>query len=138
MRSAAERAPSDVRVDEALATLHTLLARAAEDGLLFVEELRAALGEVELTEVHLEDLLVSLHEQGIALVTKNERFPPALGVAGDGASEDEQTREPELDIAAEPASDSLERYLRQISRIALLTASQEVVLAKRVERGDLS
>jgi RNA polymerase primary sigma factor len=45
--------------------------------------------------------------------------------------------EPELDVAIEPSLDSLRQYLRSIGDIEVLTAAQEVALAKRIERGDL-
>ena len=45
-------------------------------------------------------------------------------------------RTAELDLTVEPSLDSLRLYLRQIGRVPLLTAEQEVSLAKRIERGD--
>src|SRR5438445_503183 len=38
----------------------------------------------------------------------------------------------------EPALDSLRLYLREIGKVPLLTADQEVYLAKRIERGDMA
>ena len=43
----------------------------------------------------------------------------------------------ELDLTVEPSLDSLRLYLRSIGRVALLTAAEEVALAKRIERGDI-
>ena len=45
---------------------------------------------------------------------------------------------PELDLSVEPSLDSLRLYLREIGRVPLLTAEQEVYLAKRIERGDMA
>jgi RNA polymerase primary sigma factor len=42
-----------------------------------------------------------------------------------------------LDLTIEPSLDSLRLYLRSIGRVDLLTAEQEVELAKRIERGDM-
>jgi RNA polymerase primary sigma factor len=47
------------------------------------------------------------------------------------------TTVPAVDVTVEPSADSLRLYLRSIGRISLLTADQEVDLAKRIERGDL-
>ena len=44
---------------------------------------------------------------------------------------------PKLDLSVEPSLDSLRLYLREIGKVPLLTASQEVALAKRIERGDM-
>jgi len=44
--------------------------------------------------------------------------------------------EPAVAAAHDAFTDSLQLYLQEISKIALLTAAQEVALAKRIERGD--
>src|ERR687895_43368 len=43
----------------------------------------------------------------------------------------------QFDLTVEPSLDSLRLYLRSIGRVDLLTADQEVFLAKRIERGDM-
>jgi RNA polymerase primary sigma factor len=43
----------------------------------------------------------------------------------------------EVDLAVEPSLDSLRLYLGSIGRVPLLTAEEEVTLAKRIERGDI-
>ncbi|HWX75398.1 MAG TPA: sigma-70 family RNA polymerase sigma factor [Solirubrobacteraceae bacterium] len=48
-----------------------------------------------------------------------------------------QKRE-DLDGSIEPSLDSLRLYLRAIGRVPLLTAEEEVYLAKRIERGDVA
>jgi RNA polymerase primary sigma factor len=50
----------------------------------------------------------------------------------------EELRRAEVDIGVEPSLDSLRLYLRSIGRVPLLTAEEEVCLAKRIERGDVS
>src|SRR6202000_1867442 len=54
---------------------------------------------------------------------------------GDGATG--APKKEELDLTVEPSLDSLRLYLRSIGRVDLLTAAQEVELAKRIERGDM-
>src|SRR5450631_1291416 len=44
----------------------------------------------------------------------------------------------ELDLSVEPSLDSLRLYLRAIGRVPLLSAEEEVSLAKRIERGDIA
>ena len=51
--------------------------------------------------------------------------------------EDEKVT-PKLDLSHEPSLDSLRLYLREIGKVPLLTAGQEVALAKRIERGDMT
>jgi RNA polymerase primary sigma factor len=50
----------------------------------------------------------------------------------------EELRKTEVDLSVEPSLDSLRLYLRSIGRVPLLTAEEEVCLAKRIERGDVS
>jgi RNA polymerase primary sigma factor len=50
----------------------------------------------------------------------------------------EELRKAEADISTEPSLDSLRLYLRSIGRVPLLTAEEEVCLAKRIERGDVT
>ena len=50
----------------------------------------------------------------------------------------EELKRPELDLTVEPSLDSLRLYLRSIGRVPLLSAGEEVSLAKRIERGDTS
>ncbi len=50
----------------------------------------------------------------------------------------EEIRRAELDLGAEPSIDSLRLYLRSIGRVPLLSAEEEVCLAKRIERGDVA
>jgi RNA polymerase primary sigma factor len=47
-------------------------------------------------------------------------------------------KRPEVDLTVEPSLDSLRLYLRSIGRVPLLSADEEVLLAKRIERGDVA
>jgi RNA polymerase primary sigma factor len=50
----------------------------------------------------------------------------------------EELKRPEVDLTVEPSLDSLRLYLRSIGRVPLLSAEEEVSLAKRIERGDIA
>jgi RNA polymerase primary sigma factor len=58
--------------------------------------------------------------------------------AGELQARLEELRRPEVDLSVEPSLDSLRLYLRAIGRVPLLTAEEEVSLAKRIERGDIA
>jgi RNA polymerase primary sigma factor len=49
-----------------------------------------------------------------------------------------ELRKAEVDLSVEPSLDSLRLYLHSIGRVPLLSAEQEVALAKRIERGDVA
>ena len=50
----------------------------------------------------------------------------------------EELRKADVELGAEPSLDSLRLYLRSIGRVPLLSAEEEVCLAKRIERGDVA
>jgi RNA polymerase primary sigma factor len=58
--------------------------------------------------------------------------------APDPAGFDSHEEEPDLEVEASPGptEDTVGLYLREISRVPLLTAAEEVSLAKALERGD--
>jgi RNA polymerase primary sigma factor len=58
--------------------------------------------------------------------------------AGNGASGSASAKSAEVDLGSEPSLDSLGLYLRAIRRVSLLTAAQEIDLAARIERGDMT
>jgi RNA polymerase primary sigma factor len=114
--------------------LPRLVADGLEKGFLTYDEIAAALEDVELTREQTEDLYTYLAERSIDLLEgeQHKQRPdgqPAL-------VEDEAKAPPKLDLSVEASLDSLQLYLREIGRVPLLTADQEVYLAKRVERGD--
>jgi RNA polymerase primary sigma factor len=63
-----------------------------------------------------------------------------LAIVADRATgaEADALREVEVDLTVEPSLDSLRLHLRSIGRVPLLSAEEEVELAKRIERGDLA
>jgi RNA polymerase primary sigma factor len=104
-------------------------------GYLTFEEITATFEEVELTKEQIVELHAHLQENGVEIVASDDRPPGLIEIAGDGAQP--APRKPQIDLTVEPSLDSLRLYLRSIGRVELLTADQEVFLAKRIERGDM-
>ena len=130
--------------------LGALIAEGQERGFLTIEQITSCLNEVEVTKEQVSELHQHLDEQGIAIVHADgkavrpgaDRNDAAVddrrsGVAEGAASAREPRKRPEIDLTVEPSLDSLRLYLRAIGRVSLLTAAQEVSLAKRIERGDM-
>jgi RNA polymerase primary sigma factor len=116
--------------------LQRLVAEGVEKGFLSSDEIAAALEDVELTREQIDDFYTDLVDRSIELVEGEQHlYPPHEQAA---AGEDEAKAAPKLDLSVEGSLDSLRLYLREIGRVPLLTADQEVWLAKRVERGDLA
>ena len=116
--------------------LRTVIAESRERGYVTPEEVAAPLEDVEPSREQIIDLHQYLSENGIEIVSEEE----ARSNAQDAQSPREAIQVPkkvELDLTVEPSLDSLRLYLRSIGRVDLLTAEQEVMLAKRIERGDM-
>jgi RNA polymerase primary sigma factor len=114
--------------------LHKLVTEGQEKGVLTYDEIVAGLDEVDLTKEQIEDFYTCLIDHGIELVEGIEhKAPPHEAPA---LAEEEKV--PKLDLTVEPSLDSLRLYLREIGKVPLLTADQEVYLAKRIERGDMA
>src|SRR5437764_655616 len=116
--------------------LPRLVADGLEKGFLTYDEIAAALEDVELTREQAEDFYTYLAERSIDLLEGEPHKQPPHGQPA--FVEDEAKAPPKLDLTVEPSLDSLRLYLREIGRVPLLTADQEIYLAKRVERGDLA
>ena len=113
--------------------LQKLVTEGLEKGFLSYDEIVNGLEEVDLTKEQIEDFYTYLIDHGIELVEGVEhKAPPHEQPA---LAEEEKV--PKLDLTVEPSLDSLRLYLREIGRVPLLTADQEVYLAKRIERGDM-
>jgi RNA polymerase primary sigma factor len=96
-----------------------LVRQGQEAGFLTHEEIALALGD-ELEPVQLDEFYAALEELHIEVVDE----------ADSSAGLD---LEPE---ARDVSTDALQLFLKDIGKVPLLTAAQEVELAKRIERGD--
>ena len=106
-----------LETDEAKALLET----GREAGSLTTEEIALALAELELDAGQIDEFYVALEEVQIEVV--------------DSKAEEAEREEPAAE-AREVSTDSLQLFLKDIGKVDLLTAAQEVELAKRIERGE--
>jgi RNA polymerase primary sigma factor len=107
-----------LETDEAKGLLET----ARQTGSLDTTEIALALDELELETAQIDDFYHALDELQIEVVEN-------------GAKVEEQAAEPEPEVR-EISTDSLQLFLKDVGKVDLLTAAQEVELAKRIERGD--
>jgi RNA polymerase primary sigma factor len=116
--------------------LRGLIAAGTERGYLTFEEIASTLEEVEVTKEQVSELHAHLVDQGVDVIAADgvTAYKENKGAAEDGSN---GRRKSELDLTIEPSLDSLRLYLRSIGSVDLLTAGQEVALAKRIERGDM-
>ncbi len=116
--------------------LRTLVEGGRERGFLTFEEIAGCLEEVEVTKEQVRDLHAHLVDGGVEIVSADGKRTAMPGPNQD-ATVAAAPKKPEIDLTVEPSLDSLRLYLRSIGRVELLTAMEEVMLAKRIERGDM-
>jgi RNA polymerase primary sigma factor len=123
--------------------LRPLIAEGQERGFLTFAQIEACLEEVEVTKEQVQELHSYLDEHGIDVVESDGRLARSeagnveAGARRAAEPHPEQRKKVEVDLTVEPSLDSLRLYLRSIGRVNLLTAEQEVQLARRIERGDM-
>jgi RNA polymerase primary sigma factor len=124
--------------------LRPLITEAQDRGFLTFAELEACLEEVEVTKEQVQELHAYLDDQGIVVMGADGRLAKSEGgsIEANAARrqaepDSEPSKKVEVDLTVEPSLDSLRLYLRAIGRVSLLTAEQEVTLARRIERGDM-
>jgi RNA polymerase primary sigma factor len=150
-----------VEMDE----LQGIISEGQTKGFLLTDVLVAAVEEAELSSQQRQDLFSYLEEHGIDVIgssdTVAELTPqshdqdghdssPSSSAAGEGGAGEkheqiqnlqahlEELKRPALDLSSEPSLDSLRLYLHTIGRVPLLSAAEEVSLAKRIERGEIA
>ncbi len=124
-----------------LAELKILIGTGQEKGYLTVAQITKCFEEVEVSKEQVQELHGHLREIGIDLVTAegdDGSGPPMTDGAPKRGKRAATRRNEEIDLTVEPSLDSLRLYLRSIGRTPLLSAMEEVSLAKRIERGDMN
>jgi RNA polymerase primary sigma factor len=106
-----------------------------EKGYVTYEDILGFFPDAEKNLDQLEDLFAALSDAAVTVVATEDE-------AADQAVDDDDDEEDELNeraneslIEAIEADDTVGLYLKEIGRVALLTAPQEVDLAQRMERG---
>ena len=107
-----------------------LIARGREAGSLGLEEVELALAAGDLPPQALDGVLLALQAAGVPVLDPEPESP-----AEEAEREARERREEDEASKAGPTSDPVRLYLKEIGKVPLLSASQEVELAKAVEAG---
>jgi RNA polymerase primary sigma factor len=121
--------PAVLAVDE----VRELLAEGREQGYLLSDRVHDLLKDVDLTPEQIDDIFIVFHDLGIDVVESEESKQPEAA-----SGQAEEVEAPALDLSVKTGTtDPVRMYLREIGKVPLLTAQQEVSLAKRIERKDM-
>ncbi|MGH2767423.1 MAG: sigma-70 family RNA polymerase sigma factor, partial [Actinomycetota bacterium] len=111
----------DLQIDE----VRDLVARGKEKGWLTADEIADSLGGLDLSAEQYDGVYSLIAEEGIEVVDQD--------LTADVEELEDFRRDPELLKA--PTNDPVRMYLKEIGKVPLLTAEQEVELAMRIEAG---
>ena len=113
-----------------------LITRGLQVGVLTYAEIETATAELDLDETDIEDLHGLFERRKIELV---EEIDPATAASPhiERAPAKRTRRRTPLDLQPAGTTDALHLFLKDIGKVRLLSAQEEVDLAKRIERGEL-
>ena len=132
--------------DDSYAVLQSLIAKGRKEGMLRASELNAELEKLDISPEKIEEIYERFDTLGIQIVGADLELDldDALPPVGDdlaggldlGEVEEEELVDP-VDLAAEyNLDDPVRMYMKEIGQVKLLSADEEVDLAKRVAAGD--
>lgn len=131
--------------EECYNTLQALIAKGRKDGMLRASELNAELEKLDIPLDKIEEIYERFDTLGIQIVGNDldldlsDALLPLDELADDADLSDVEEEElvDPVDLAAEyNLDDPVRMYLKEIGQVKLLSAEEEVELAKRVAEGD--
>jgi len=120
-------------------SIRILVQKGKKKGSLTYNEIMDALQGVELTADQIDDIYEQLGRMGIEILPENGDVEEEVLDKASDEETDEIQEEPEVDLSIPEGvgiDDPVRMYLKEIGRVHLLNAQEEIELAKRMEAGD--
>lgn len=114
--------------------INRLLDKGRKAGKLSYNEIMESLQAVELSTEEIEELYDLIHKQGIDIIDSRDDNPTE-----DADAKDDSDIDLDLDLSVPEGvniDDPVRMYLKEIGHVPLLSADEEIELAKRMENGD--
>ena len=132
-------------MEDVQAALQSLIAQGKKDGMIRAADLNAQLEKMALSPEKIEEIYDRFEAMNIQIVTADldldlgdlDGLDAGLDDALDLTGLEEEDLVDPVDLAAEYSlDDPVRMYLKEIGQVKLLSAEEEVELAKRVSEGD--
>ena len=130
-------------MEEATAAIQSLIAQGKKEGMIRATDLNAQLEKMDLSPEKIEEIYDRFEAMNIQIVSAEldldlgDDLDDGLDGDIDLASMEEEDLVDPVDLAAEfNLDDPVRMYLKEIGQVKLLSAEEEVELAKRVSEGD--
>jgi len=139
-----QKKPVKAGTEDIQAALQNLITQGKKDGMIRATDLNAVLEKMQLSPEKIEEIYDRFDAMNIQIVTAELELDLGdddIGLDVDGDIDlsglDEEDLVDPVDLAAEYSlDDPVRMYLKEIGQVKLLSAEEEVELAKRVAEGD--